>query len=500
MKGIPVLLLALLSLAACQPAATTDPTPPNFVFFLVDDMGWADLGCYGSTFYETPNIDRLAAEGIRFTQAYAACPVCSPTRASIMSGKYPARTGVTDWIPGRQNRLNQEPGHQLSARPFAQQMALEEITIAEALQAAGYQTCFVGKWHLGTDSIYWPEHQGFDLNIGGHNRGSPPGGYFSPYNNPRLSDGPEGEYLTDRLTTESLHFLDTVGKDPFLLYFSFYTVHNPMQGKDSLVGKYEQKRDQLGHSEADRFDYDADWIRKAPERGNFRQRNLQDHATYASMVESLDQNVGRVLDKLAEVGKQENTVVIFMSDNGGLSTSEGSPTVNGSLRTGKGWLYEGGIREPMMIRWPNVIAAGQTSEVPVTSTDFYPTMLQMADLPLQPEQHQDGVSLLPLLAGNQAPQREAIFWHYPHYSNQGGRPGSVIRKGRYKLIEFLEGPSLELYDLEADPGETNNLAEQETELTQSLQAELQTWRAEVGAEMMDPNPAFDPTYERPSSK
>lgn len=493
-------LLFALSLAACQSPGPSTPTPPNFVFFLVDDMGWTDLGCYGSTFYETPNIDRLAASGVRFTDAYAACPVCSPTRASIMSGKYPARLKVTDWIPGRQANHPSDPGQKMLSRPFALQMALEEVTIAEALQEAGYQTFFAGKWHIGEDSAYWPEHQGFAINKGGHSKGSPPGGYFSPYDNPRLTSGPEGEYLTDRLGDESVRFLETTGPNPFLLYLSFYTVHNPMQGKDSLVQKYEQKAAGLGYTEADRFRTDAPWIRTAPPRGNFRERRVQDHPTYASMVESLDQNVGKVLDKLSELGLAENTVVIFMSDNGGLATAEGSPTTNLPLRAGKGWLYEGGIREPMIIRWPGgQDQAGLTCSTPVTSTDFYPTILEMAGLPARPTQHQDGESLVPLLKGKTDLNREALFWHYPHYANQGGLPGSVIRAGRYKLIEQY-GEAPELYDLQTDLEERHNLAATEPDRVQELSARLQAWRESVGAEGMDPNPDYDAGYVRGDSK
>ncbi|MCL4146467.1 UNVERIFIED_CONTAM: hypothetical protein GTU68_008792 [Idotea baltica] len=468
---------------------------PNFVFILVDDLGWKDIGCFGSTFYETPNVDQLAATGMRFTDAYAACPVCSPTRASIMTGKYPARIRVTDWIPGRQARKFIEPHAVLSSRPFELQVALEEETIAEALKEANYTTFFAGKWHLGEDSLYWPENQGFDINKGGHSKGSPPGGYFSPYTNPRLESGPKGEYLTDRLGDESVEFLESVGENPFLLYLSFYTVHNPMQGKESLIAKYQGKSDALGNTKEDRFVYDKPWMSKAAQKGNWRERMVQDLPVYASMVESMDTNVGRVLDKLKELGMEENTVVIFMSDNGGLATSEGSPTTNLPLRAGKGWLYEGGIREPMIIRWPGKTAPGSVSQTPVTSTDFYPTMLEMAGLPMKPEQHQDGVSLVPLLTKAATIERD-IFWHYPHYSNQGDRPGGAIRSGNYKLIERFETGQLELFDLENDLGETKDLAEEMPEKVQELHQKLLAWRKSVNAEMMDENPEYDPEYVR----
>ena len=493
---ILVITSFLLIGTSCQPKPEEKGTPPNFVFILVDDLGWADIGAYGSTFYETPNVDQLAADGMRFTDAYAACPVCSPTRASIMTGKYPARIDVTDWIPGRQNRLLEEPGHRLKSRPFNHQMALEETTIAEALKENGYSTAFFGKWHLGQDSVYWPEHQGFDLNVGGHSKGSPPGGYFSPYKNPRMESGPEGEYLTDRLGNEASAFLDTVGENPFLLYLSFYTVHNPMQGKDSLIKKYKAKAEELGIADQEVFNYDVPWIDYAPERGNFRERTVQNLPVYASMVESMDFNVGKVMDRLKALGLEENTVVIFMADNGGLSTSEGSPTTNAPLRAGKGWLYEGGIREPMIIKWPKAIAAGSESDAPVTSTDFYPTMLEMAGIAPKPEQHQDGESLMPILTQNLALSRKAIYWHYPHYSNQGGRPGSVIRMGDFKLIEFLETNELELYNLREDIGETKNLVAEMPEKVVEMKAMLHQWRQDVDAEMMDENPIFDPSYRR----
>ena len=483
---------------ACQEGSSSDSasSTPNFVFILVDDLGWADLGCYGSTFHETPNIDQLAAEGVRFTHAYAACPVCSPTRASIMSGKYPARIKVTDWIKGRQSRLPSEPGNRLMAPAFEHQMALEEITVAEALKEAGYTTFFAGKWHMGEEPDYWPEHQGFDINKGGHNRGSPPGGYFSPYKNPRLSDGPEGEHLTDRLTTESIQFLDSVGENPFLLYLSFYTVHTPLQGKDSLIAKYQAKADALAYSDEQRFDRATPWMERAPQRGRWLVRKKQDHPIYGSMMESLDQNVGRLMNHLKSLGLEENTVVFFMSDNGGLATSEGSPTSNLPLRAGKGWLYEGGIREPMLVKWPGSPTVGSVCDYPVTSTDFYPTILEMAGLPPKPQQHLDGVSMVPLLTGEENLDREAIFWHYPHYSNQGGRPGGVIRSGDYKLIEFYEEGKRELYNLANDPGENDNLANQFPALVDSLGTQLQQWLKDTDADMPVSNPDFEPNYRR----
>lgn len=452
----------------------------NFVFFLVDDMGWRDAACCGSTFYETPNIDRLAREGMRFTDAYAACPVCSPTRASIMAGKYPARMGTTDWFgapqPDTVGRHWTKTMPMLPA-PYVDRLALEEVTVAEAFKQAGYTTFFAGKWHLGGQG-YFPEDQGFDINKGGHQSGSPPGGYFCPYKNPKLTNGPEGEYLTDRLTDESVEFLDTVGGKPFLLYLSHYAVHTPLQSRKDLQEKYKAKAAKLPPSEGPKF---------IPE-GQRQARQVQDHAVYAGMVQSMDESLGRVMDKLEAMGLEDNTAIIFMSDNGGLSTSEGSPTSNVPLRAGKGWLYEGGIREPMIIKWPGRIRPGSVCSEPVVSTDFYPTMLEMAQLPPRPEQHVDGVSIVPLLKQQARLNRKAIYWHYPHYGNQGGFPGSAIRAGDWKLIECFKDGRLELYNLREDVGEKNNLAASMPGKAAELHKTLSEWRDRVGARYPMKNP------------
>lgn len=492
----PLLLgILLLAIASCSEPGNSEPKP-NIIFILVDDMGWADLGCYGSTFHETPNIDKLAGESMRFTDAYAACPVCSPTRASIMTGKYPARIGVTDWIAGRQSYAGAQPCDRLLSREFELEVKLEEVTIAEALKEAGYSTFFAGKWHLGEDSIYWPEYQGFDINKGGWSVGSPRGGYFSPYINPRLESGPEGENLTDRLTDESIRFIEEHSEDPFLLYLSFYTVHNPMQGKPELIEKYEKKIRELGLDKGAMETTDREWIKYAAPGGRFIERVQQGHPIYASMIETLDTNVGKLLSTLKAQGLEENTIIFFMSDNGGLSTSEGSPTSNLPLRGGKGWLYEGGIREPMFIKWPGTGSEGKVCEVPVTSTDFYPTILEMAGLEQMPEQHMDGISLAPLLKGERELKERPIFWHYPHYSNQGGKPGAAIRLGNLKLIEFFEDNSVELYDLSNDPGEQQEISSENPEQVEELLKILHIWQVEVDAEGMDINPEWDPEYLR----
>ena len=500
MKGLKIKIplifgLFLLAIGSCKGPGNREQKP-NIIFILVDDLGWADLGCYGSTFHETPNIDRLAGEAMRFTNAYAACPVCSPTRASIMTGKYPARINVTDWIPGRQAYAGPQPCDKLLPREFELEMKLEEVTIAEALKEAGYRTFFAGKWHMGEDSIYWPEHQGFEINKGGWSKGSPAGGYFSPYTNPRLESGPEGENLTDRLTDESIRFMEEHTDEPFFLYLSFYTVHTPLQGKPELIEKYKRKVGELGLDPEAMETTDREWISHAAPGGRMIERILQGHSTYASMIETLDTNVGRLMQRLEELELTDNTIVFFMSDNGGLSTSEGSPTSNLPLRAGKGWLYEGGIREPMFIKWPGSGSEGAVCDVPVTSTDFYPTILEMAGVePLQ-EQHQDGVSLGPLLTGGEDMEERPIFWHYPHYSNQGGKPGAAIRLGDFKLIEFFEDHSVELYNLSDDPGEQKELSAEIPGKAEELLKILHNWQVEVDARGMDPNPGFDPDYLR----
>lgn len=481
-----LLILSLLFLICCDNEQGKNHSEgnqrPNFIFVLVDDMGWSDAVCYGSTFYETPNIDRLAGGGMRFTDAYAACPVCSPTRASIMAGKYPARLNITDWIPGRQAG-GANPNEMLLSPEFRQELPLEEITLAESLQETGYKTFFAGKWHLGGDGFY-PENQGFAANLGGWEKGYPQGGYFSPYENPKLNDGPEGEHLADRLTSEALSFLQNVGDEPFFLYLSFYSVHTPLQGKRELIARYEAKANRLSPIGGPRFIVE----------GRKEARQIQDHPVYAAMIHTLDANIGRLLEGLNRLGLSEDTVIFFMSDNGGLSTAEGSPTSNLPLRGGKGWLYEGGIREPLIVRWPSTIPKGSISSEPVISTDFYPTILEMASLSLKPSQHRDGLSLVPLLtqAGSSL-GRDALFWHYPHYSNQGGTPGGAIRRGDFKLIQFYEDSHLELYNLRQDIGEQENLAEATPDLAEQLLAELESWRASVGAKMPTKNPGYEST-------
>lgn len=442
---------------------------PNVVVILADDLGALDLGCYGSTFYETPNLDRMARDGMKFTQAYAACPVCSPTRASLMTGRWPQRTGITDYIGAPQPEKWKRPTRMLPA-PYSEQLALQETTLAEVLKSAGYATMHAGKWHLGGEKFY-PEHQGYDVNMGGLDRGGPYGGkkYFSPYGNPKLSDGPDGEHIADRLAAECGKFIEANKARPFFVSFCLYDVHTPLMGKPELVKKYEERAKKLPA---------AQW----GQEGERKVRLTQDYPVYAAMVETMDDAVGAVLAKIDALGLAEKTLVIFTSDNGGLSTSEGWPTSNEPLRAGKGWLYEGGIREPLIARWPGRINKGTIEARTVTTPDIFSTVIEACGLEPVPSA-QDGVSFLPTLLGRAQVARPPMFWHYPHYGNQGGFPGGAMRDGDWKLIERYETGEFELYDLAADPSERTDLALREPARLATMSAQLAAWRRDVGARM-----------------
>ena len=459
-------------------------TKTNILFILMDDLGWRDLACYGSTFYETPVLDRLAAQGMLFTDAYAACPVCSPTRASLLTGKYPATVGVTDYIDWSGS------WHPCRGRlvdvPYIKHLPKEEFNLARALGEAGYQTWHIGKWHLGGPEFH-PDQQGFDVNIGGYQAGLPEGGYFAPWKIPTLPDtAAPGTYLTDHLTDEAIRLIRERDPDrPYFLHFAHYAVHTPIQAPEPLVEKYREKAKRLGLDTVDALEIGEVFptIQKRGQR--VVRRRIQSDPTYAAMIESVDTNIGRLLDEV-----DESTLVIFTSDNGGLATAEGSPTTNRPLAEGKGWMYEGGTREPLIVRWPGKIASGEVSGVTVTSPDFYPTLLEAAGLPLRPEQHVDGVSFLPVLQGEADFDRGPIYWHYPHYGNQGGTPGSSIRDGDWKLIEFFEDGRLELYNLRNDISEEHDQAEAEPERTARLYGKLTAWRGEIEAQIPQPNPEF----------
>jgi arylsulfatase A len=438
----------------------------NFVFILADDLGWSDLGCYGSDLHETPNIDRLARQGMRFTDAYAAAPVCSPTRASIMTGKCPARLHMTIWYEASAN----PPQNRKLIPPVTQgNMPLEQVTIAEVLKAAGYFTAHVGKWHLG-DAGHYPQTQGFDVNIGGTFWGAP-ATYFYPYSGsqryggeyryvPHLEFGSEGEYLTDRLTDEALRVMDKVKDKPFYLNLCYHTVHTPIEGKPKLVEYFKKK---VGP--------------------DMHHQNYE----YAAMVHSLDENVGRVMNKIDELGLTDNTIVFFFSDNGGYINQFNRKVVtnNYPLRSGKGSLYEGGIREPLIIRWPGVTQPGSVYAEPVCSIDFYPTFLEMTGLAGDPKHNSDmdGISLAPLLKNPASKlKRQNLYWHYPHYYPTT-TPVGAIRQGDWKLLEYFEDNHIELYDLSNDIGEQNNLAEKMPEKAEELRKNLGAWRKAVKAQM-----------------
>jgi arylsulfatase A len=474
-------------------AHANDADRPNIVLILVDDLGWADLGVSGSTLYETPNVNRLAAEGVYFSDAYAANPVCAPTRASIQTGKYPSRLKITNHS-GIRGAMGSQ--YKLSPPMVEGSMPLDDITLAEALQEAGYTTAHIGKWHLQSHGekgrAHFPEANGFDVNIAGHNAGQP-GSFYFPYksdehawsNVPDLDDGKEGDYLTDILTDKAIDFITTHRDGPFYLNLWYYTVHTPIEPRKDKVEKYRQKVKATG---LDKTMGDA-----VPEHDSFT-RAHQDNAAYAAMVESMDENVGRIVDTLKELNIENDTIVIFLSDNGGLSTGPRphSPTSNRPLRAGKGWVYEGGLRVPLIVRYPGTVRAGITSAEPVVSTDIYPTILDLAGLPQKPRQHLDGQSLKPLLSGSASSlDRDALYFHYPHYhpSNTMG-PAGAVRARDYKLVEVFETGDVALYDLSKDIGEQHNLAGEMPELAAKLKQMLHAWREETGSLMPTINPDY----------
>jgi len=470
------LLMSMLLLSGL----TTAFAKPNFVFILVDDLGLRDLGVEGSEFHETPNIDTLARSGMRFENGYAACCVCSPSRASIMTGKAPPRHGITDWI-GAASGTRWNRNDKVLPAEYSHALPSGDTTLAEALRAAGYATFFAGKWHLGPEGS-WPEDHGFDINKGGWSVGSPKGGYFAPWINPRLESGPDGESLTLRLANETARFIEEHKDRPFLAYLSFYNVHGAIQTTQTLRDKYLKK--------AERMKLAAPTTRFKIDR-TLPVRQVQDNPIYAGMVELLDDAVGIVLDQLKQLGLEENTVVLFTSDNGGVSSGDSFSTSLLPLRGGKGRQWEGGIREPYYIRAPGVTKPGATTKVPAIGMDFYPTMLELAGLPLMPTQHIDGVSLVPVLKGGTIPDRD-LYWHYPHYGNQGGEPSSIIRSKGWKLIHYYEDGHDELYDLNTDIGEQRDLAILQPERTSALRQRLDRWLAETGAAIPQPDSRFDP--------
>ncbi len=454
------LIIAIEAFSSCA-----KPKPkskkPNVVFILVDDLGWTDLGYMGSKYYQTPHIDSLAKEGVAFTNAYSACTVSSPTRASILTGKYPATINCTDWITG-----HVKPFAKLKVPDWTMYLDTAEYTMAEAFKDAGYKTAHIGKFHCGEEEKYWPENQGFDLNIGGWKKGQP-NGYFSPYKNPRLSDGPEGEYLTDRLSEEACKFIAKNKDSTFFLNLWFYNVHTPLQAKPETIKKYKSLVD-----------------------SGYMQRN----PTYAAMVEHTDDAVGKVVAELKKQGLLENTIIIFTSDNGGLvGNPKKQVTSNLPLRSGKGSMYEGGVRVPAFIVAPGIANPGQECHEPIISPDFFPTLMELTGIECseQVKNGFDGRSIAPLLKPEGTISRGAIFWHYPHYHTEGAVPYSAIRKGDWKLIHNIQDSVYEMYNLKDDIGELNNLANSKTEIRDSLINELEALKKNVGAQMPTSNPDYN---------
>lgn len=451
---------------------------PNIIQIVMDDMGWRDLG---SSFYETPCLERFGAEGIRFTNAYATSPVCSPSRASILTGRSPAKVGITNWIPGH------DVGRVFTA-PFLHQLPLEETCIASVLHEAGYQTWHVGKWHLGGEG-FLPQNHGFQVNLGGCHWGHPHKGYWSPWGIEGLPEQPEGTYLTDHLTDEAIRLLR--GRDastPFFLNLWHYAMHTPVDAPLPLVEKYRRKAARLGLDKLTAVEEGEHFPCEHKRQELLQRRRIQSDPVYAAMMENLDRNIGRVLAAVDELGLAGDTIILFTSDHGGLSTAEGSPTCNAPLSEGKGWLYEGGLRVPLMIRWPGTIPAGTVCHTPVSGYDLFPTLLKTAEVTVPSSLVLDGENFL----SGKIPQR-SLFWHYPHYGNQGGAPAGAIRDGKWKLIEWYEDGKVELFNLEEDISESRDLSAQEPARVQSLLAALRKWRDESSAKMPTPNPDWKAT-------
>lgn len=459
-----VFIRLITPLLLCLTALLTAATPPNVIVILVDDMGQTDLSCYGSKFYETPHVDQLAKDGVRFANGYSACTVCSPTRAALLTGKYPARLHLTDWIAG-----HVRPKAKLQIPDWRKFLPFEEITLAEQFKAAGYATASIGKWHLTPalkegDEAYYPEKHGFDLNVGGYARGQPPS-YHAPYKIPTLTEGPKGEFLTDREAAEAVKFIEANKEKPFFLYLPHYAVHTPLGGKPDVIAKYQAK------------------VAKLPD---LKQKN----ATYAALVESVDDSLGTIRAALKRLKLDENTIIVFTADNGGLLPV----TDNSPFRVGKGSAYEGGVRVPLIIHAPGVTKAGTVDQTPAMTIDLYPTVLELAGVkPLQ--SLVDGISLAPLLKSGAKPDRAEIFWHYPHYHPGGATPYSAVRSGDFRLVHFYEDGRDELYDLANDVGETKDLASAQPALAKTLRTRLDAWLKSVDAQLPTKNPDYDPAAD-----
>lgn len=460
----------------------------NVLFILVDDLGWNDISCMGSEYYETPNIDKLASKGVRFTNAYSACQVSSPSRASILTGKYTPNHGITNFIGAPTGEAWRKANRFTKMLPpeHAQRLASEESTLPEYLREHGYKTFMAGKWHLGGEGSS-PEDHGFDINVGGYSAGSPIGGYFSPWSNPKLPNLKEGENLSMRLGQETVDFISQHIKEnkkqPFFAYLSFHAVHSPIQTTQEKWKYFRDKAIAMGIQE-EGFVVD----RALPERQN------QDNPVYAGLVQQMDDAVGLVLNSLEELGVDENTLIIFTSDNGGVIAGDSFSTSLKPLHGGKGQQWEGGIRIPLIIATPNGESVGTMCDTPVIGIDHYPTIVDYIGLEQNENQKVDGVSIVPLLSGGEIAERP-LFWHYPFYGNQGGEPSGIIRDGDWKLIHYYEDNRLELYNLAMDISELEPLNHLYPQKVKELEAKLQSWIAESGAIMPTADPQYSPQKE-----
>ncbi len=480
MKSITFLILLLLPVV--MTGCSSKPEKPNILFIVVDDLGYKDLSCMGSEYYETPNVDRIAAHSMIFTNGYATCAVCSPSRASLLSGKFTARHGITDWIGAKSGESWRKAKRYTKMLPpdYLHHLPKEYVILPEALKEHGYRTFFAGKWHLGGQGFY-PEDNGFDVNIGGYEVGSPPHGrYFSPFRDPKMTDRPEekGMPLSMKLAKETVKFIEQNKDTAFLAYLAFYAVHGPIQTTHDKWKKYRDKAEARGIA-AQGFAME----RRLPYRLH------QDNPVYAGLVSQMDDAVGYVLAALKKLHLDKKTMVIFTSDNGGVVSGDSYSTNLGPLRGGKGYQWEGGIRIPYFIDVPWMHLRGRKNETPVTGADFYPTILDLAGIPLMPEEHTDGVSLVPLLKGDTIPSRP-LYWHYPHYGNQGGDPASMIREGHWKLIHYWEDGTNELYDLNKDISEQHDFSARYPEITREMAGKLLGWLRSVNAKYPVPDPLF----------
>ncbi|TMU57320.1 sulfatase [Flagellimonas algicola] len=481
-KGSFICMLAIAFLGCNTGKKKTVPAKkPNVLFILVDDLGERDLGYTGSDFYETPNIDRLANEATIFTQGYASSRVCSPSRASIFTGRFTARHGITDWIGAKHGTAWRSHGRHDKLLPanYIPMLPEEDNSLAEVMKEAGYKTFFAGKWHLGDKGSY-PEDHGFDINKGGWDKGSPIGGYFSPWENPKLSNQQKSENLTMRLAKETVNFIEKHQDSTFFAFLSFYAVHGPIQTTEAKWNKYRNKAVNMGLADKG---YKMERVLPI--------RQVQDNPIYGGLVESTDDAVGHVLDALKDLGLDSNTIVIFTSDNGGVASGDSFSTSNLPLRGGKGYQWEGGIRVPYLIKVP-WLKTKKISNYPVTGADFFPTLLDFSGIDMLPQQHIDGLSLRSLLENQTADMPERpLYWHYPHYGNQGGEPSSIIRVNNWKLIHYWEDGRNELYNLRSDPAEQNDIGKENIELTKRLSDQLISWLAQVNAKLPEKDLEFN---------